>query len=118
MRVQGSVAIQVNAGPLHIAETFLAPAKESQYSPEHVLKLRRQFAEFLRLCYEGVTTLRTYAALAWFYTADAATPFLWLTRRPAWVHPFAPVPRPGSCGATSVACRRSSRKATTCSRPS
>jgi len=74
MRVQGSVAIQVNAGPLHIAETFLAGSKESQYSPEQVLKLRRQFAEFLRLCYEGVTTLRTYGALAllrrWTYSVS------------------------------------------------
>jgi len=52
--LQGSVRLQVNDGPLEIANTFLTPEKASKYSKEKIEKLREKFRDFLQCCYTAL----------------------------------------------------------------
>lgn len=43
LRLQGSVAVQVNAGPLAYANAFLEPKRSAQYPPDKVEDLKEVF---------------------------------------------------------------------------
>eukprot|EP01099_Mayorella_cantabrigiensis_P008200 TRINITY_DN758_c0_g1_i1.p1 TRINITY_DN758_c0_g1~~TRINITY_DN758_c0_g1_i1.p1 ORF type:complete len:335 (+),score=72.07 TRINITY_DN758_c0_g1_i1:173-1177(+) len=51
--LQGSVLLQVNAGPMGIFNTFLG-AKRDQFDKQHVKVLRDKMMEFVELCGEAV----------------------------------------------------------------
>uniref|UniRef100_A0A4Y0BJ69 Dedicator of cytokinesis protein 9 n=1 Tax=Anopheles funestus TaxID=62324 RepID=A0A4Y0BJ69_ANOFN len=53
LRLQGSVAVTVNAGPLAYASAFLDPAKTciKKYSLEKVEELKEVFRDFIKICY-------------------------------------------------------------------
>ncbi|XP_074657465.1 dedicator of cytokinesis protein 9-like [Tubulanus polymorphus] len=50
LRLQGSVSVQVNAGPMALAEAFLAKEKTKLYPKNHVEALKQVFREFVHLC--------------------------------------------------------------------
>jgi len=50
MLLQGSVRLQVNAGPLEIANVFLSPASAYQFDNKLIENLKRSFVEFVRYC--------------------------------------------------------------------
>uniref|UniRef100_A0A8D9FDQ4 Dedicator of cytokinesis protein 9 n=1 Tax=Cacopsylla melanoneura TaxID=428564 RepID=A0A8D9FDQ4_9HEMI len=54
LRLQGSVCVQVNAGPLAYATAFLNPALDSQYPDEKIEELKDVFREFVRVCYAAL----------------------------------------------------------------
>ncbi|CAG9862855.1 unnamed protein product [Phyllotreta striolata] len=54
LRLQGSVCVQVNAGPLAYANVFLDPALSSMYPDEKVEELKDIFREFLKICYSAL----------------------------------------------------------------
>uniref|UniRef100_A0A182K3W5 Dedicator of cytokinesis protein 9 n=1 Tax=Anopheles christyi TaxID=43041 RepID=A0A182K3W5_9DIPT len=53
LRLQGSVAVTVNAGPLAYASAFLDPAKVStkKYPLDRVEDLKEVFRDFIKICY-------------------------------------------------------------------
>uniref|UniRef100_A0A182VSH9 Dedicator of cytokinesis protein 9 n=1 Tax=Anopheles minimus TaxID=112268 RepID=A0A182VSH9_9DIPT len=53
LRLQGSVAVTVNAGPLAYASAFLDPAKTSvkKYPMDKVEDLKEVFRDFIKICY-------------------------------------------------------------------
>ncbi|XP_053664214.1 dedicator of cytokinesis protein 9 [Anopheles marshallii] len=53
LRLQGSVAVTVNAGPLAYASAFLDPAKTSvkKYALDKVEELKEVFRDFIKICY-------------------------------------------------------------------
>ncbi|KFB37649.1 AGAP008535-PA-like protein [Anopheles sinensis] len=53
LRLQGSVAVTVNAGPLAYASAFLDPAKTSvkKYPFDKVEELKEVFRDFIKICY-------------------------------------------------------------------
>ncbi|XP_049286762.1 dedicator of cytokinesis protein 9 isoform X4 [Anopheles funestus] len=53
LRLQGSVAVTVNAGPLAYASAFLDPTKPciKKYSLEKVEELKEVFRDFIKICY-------------------------------------------------------------------
>ncbi|XP_061518026.1 dedicator of cytokinesis protein 9 isoform X4 [Anopheles gambiae] len=53
LRLQGSVAVTVNAGPLAYASAFLDPAKVStkKYPLDKVEDLKEVFRDFIKICY-------------------------------------------------------------------
>ncbi|XP_030749591.1 dedicator of cytokinesis protein 9 isoform X3 [Sitophilus oryzae] len=54
LRLQGSVCVQVNAGPLAYANAFLDPTTSSIYSEERVEELKDIYREFLKICYSAL----------------------------------------------------------------
>ncbi|XP_056646243.1 dedicator of cytokinesis protein 9 isoform X1 [Diorhabda sublineata] len=54
LRLQGSVCVQVNAGPLAYASVFLDPALSNMYQDEKVEELKDIFREFLKICYSAL----------------------------------------------------------------
>lgn len=54
LRLQGSVAVQVNAGPLAYASTFLDPKTCTKYSVEQVEELKDVFRHFTKICYTAL----------------------------------------------------------------
>ncbi|XP_037029406.1 dedicator of cytokinesis protein 9-like isoform X1 [Bradysia coprophila] len=50
LRLQGSVAVQVNAGPLAYATAFLEPQRSMQYPSDKVEDLKEVFREFVSIC--------------------------------------------------------------------
>ncbi|KAK9870395.1 hypothetical protein WA026_007964 [Henosepilachna vigintioctopunctata] len=54
LRLQGSVCVQVNAGPLAYASVFLDPTLSSMYSEEKVEELKDIYREFLKICYTAL----------------------------------------------------------------
>ncbi|XP_026329927.1 dedicator of cytokinesis protein 9 isoform X2 [Hyposmocoma kahamanoa] len=54
LRLQGSVCVQVNAGPLAYANAFLDPALAQMYPDEMVDKLKSIFKEFLLVCHSAL----------------------------------------------------------------
>ncbi|CAG9099891.1 unnamed protein product [Plutella xylostella] len=54
LRLQGSICVQVNAGPLAYANAFLDPALAQMYPDEHVDKLKAVFKEFLTVCHAAL----------------------------------------------------------------
>ncbi|XP_058818405.1 dedicator of cytokinesis protein 9 isoform X3 [Topomyia yanbarensis] len=54
LRLQGSVAVTVNAGPLAYASAFLDPKNSSKYSIDKVEDLKDVFRDFIRICYTAL----------------------------------------------------------------
>ncbi|XP_069677062.1 dedicator of cytokinesis protein 9 isoform X2 [Periplaneta americana] len=51
LRLQGSVCVQVNAGPLAYASVFLDPSLDLHYPEDKVEDLKDVFREFVKICY-------------------------------------------------------------------
>jgi len=56
--LQGSVRLQVNEGPLEIANTFLAIDKVDKYPIELIDQLKDAFRDFLKCCYDALNVNR------------------------------------------------------------
>ncbi|KAG6459344.1 dedicator of cytokinesis protein 9 isoform X2 [Manduca sexta] len=54
LRLQGSVCVQVNAGPLAYANAFLDPTLAPMYPDDMVDKLKAIFKEFLTVCHSAL----------------------------------------------------------------
>ncbi|XP_023290391.1 dedicator of cytokinesis protein 9 isoform X2 [Orussus abietinus] len=54
LRLQGSVCVTVNAGPLAYASAFLDPALSAQYPDDKVDELKDVFREFVKICYTAL----------------------------------------------------------------
>lgn len=54
LRLQGSVCVQVNAGPLAYAHAFLEPSQVELYPDDKVEDLRDVFREFVKICYAAL----------------------------------------------------------------
>ncbi|XP_012262836.2 dedicator of cytokinesis protein 9 isoform X6 [Athalia rosae] len=54
LRLQGSVCVTVNAGPLAYASVFLDPALSPQYPDDKVEDLKDVFREFVKICYTAL----------------------------------------------------------------
>ncbi|KAG5678742.1 hypothetical protein PVAND_008388 [Polypedilum vanderplanki] len=54
LRLQGSVAVQVNAGPLAYANSFLDPKLCGKYDTEKVEDLKEVFREFIKVSYAAL----------------------------------------------------------------
>ncbi|XP_052757821.1 dedicator of cytokinesis protein 9 isoform X1 [Galleria mellonella] len=54
LRLQGSICVQVNAGPLAYANAFLDPTLAPMYPDELVDKLKATFKEFLTICHSAL----------------------------------------------------------------
>lgn len=54
LRLQGSVCVQVNAGPLAYASAFLDPALSTMYPDDVVRRLKTVFKEFLKVCHTAL----------------------------------------------------------------
>ncbi|XP_055642537.1 dedicator of cytokinesis protein 9 isoform X3 [Toxorhynchites rutilus septentrionalis] len=54
LRLQGSVAVTVNAGPLAYASAFLDPKNDIKYSIDKVEELKDIFGDFIRICYTAL----------------------------------------------------------------
>ncbi|KAJ0181700.1 hypothetical protein K1T71_002422 [Dendrolimus kikuchii] len=54
LRLQGSVCVQVNAGPLAYANAFLDPTLAPMYPDELVDKLKSIFKDFLTVCHSAL----------------------------------------------------------------
>ncbi|EFA03420.2 Dedicator of cytokinesis protein 11-like Protein [Tribolium castaneum] len=52
--LQGSVCVQVNAGPLAYASVFLDPALCNMYPEDKVEELKDIYREFLKICYSAL----------------------------------------------------------------
>jgi hypothetical protein len=57
--LQGSLLLQVHAGPKEICKVFLATAERSTYTNEQITALKRALSEFLRVCKEALDLNRT-----------------------------------------------------------
>ncbi|CAK1549737.1 unnamed protein product [Leptosia nina] len=55
LRLQGSVCVQVNAGPIAYANAFLDPTLAPMYPDDLVDKLKTTFKEFLTVCHAALT---------------------------------------------------------------
>ncbi|CAH0603294.1 unnamed protein product [Chrysodeixis includens] len=54
LRLQGSICVQVNAGPLAYANAFLDPTLSPMYPDDMVDKLKAIFKEFLTVCHAAL----------------------------------------------------------------
>ncbi|XP_038110959.1 dedicator of cytokinesis protein 9 isoform X3 [Culex quinquefasciatus] len=54
LRLQGCVAVTVNAGPLAYASAFLDPKNGSKYPADKVEDLKDVFRDFVRICYTAL----------------------------------------------------------------
>ncbi|KAG8037848.1 hypothetical protein G9C98_006059 [Cotesia typhae] len=54
LRLQGSVCVTVNAGPLTYASAFLDPALSPQYPDDKVEELKDVFRDFIKICYTAL----------------------------------------------------------------
>ncbi|XP_043275620.1 dedicator of cytokinesis protein 9 isoform X2 [Venturia canescens] len=54
LRLQGSVCVTVNAGPLAYASAFLDPACSSNYPDDKVEELKDVFRDFVKICYTAL----------------------------------------------------------------
>ncbi|XP_066583188.1 dedicator of cytokinesis protein 9 isoform X2 [Prorops nasuta] len=54
LRLQGSICVTVNAGPLAYASAFLDPALSPQYPDDKVEELKDVFREFVKICYTAL----------------------------------------------------------------
>lgn len=52
--LQGSICVQVNAGPLTYASVFLDPALSNLYPDDKVEELKDIYREFLKICYSAL----------------------------------------------------------------
>jgi len=65
--LQGSVRLQVNAGPLEIVNTFLSPEKVGKYDEALINQLKNHFKEFLQTCYNALSTNRGFNFLFFLF---------------------------------------------------
>ena len=56
LKLQGSVSVQVNAGPLAYAEAFLTDEKIVKYNREKIYALKDLYREFAQICNEALET--------------------------------------------------------------
>ncbi|KAL1490945.1 hypothetical protein ABEB36_011614 [Hypothenemus hampei] len=54
LRLQGSVCVQVNAGPLAYASAFLNPSLANRYPDHKVEELKDIYREFLKMCHAAL----------------------------------------------------------------
>ncbi|KAL1443839.1 hypothetical protein MTO96_030159, partial [Rhipicephalus appendiculatus] len=54
LKLQGSIGVQVNAGPLAYANAFLDESKAHLYPEEEVNELREKFRQFLNICQQAL----------------------------------------------------------------
>ncbi|GJQ81155.1 hypothetical protein Trydic_g20295 [Trypoxylus dichotomus] len=54
LRLQGSVCVQVNAGPLAYASAFLDPVIVNTYPEDKVEELKDVYREFMKICYSAL----------------------------------------------------------------
>ncbi|XP_077513928.1 dedicator of cytokinesis protein Ziz isoform X7 [Amblyomma americanum] len=54
LKLQGSIGVQVNAGPLAYANAFLDESKSHSYPEEEVNELRETFRQFLIICQQAL----------------------------------------------------------------
>lgn len=54
LRLQGSVCVQVNAGPLAYATVFLDPSLSNMYPDDKVEELKDIYREFVKICYSAL----------------------------------------------------------------
>uniref|UniRef100_A0A023F2T5 Putative ph domain-containing protein n=1 Tax=Triatoma infestans TaxID=30076 RepID=A0A023F2T5_TRIIF len=54
LKLQGSVCVQVNAGPLAYATAFLDPSASHEFPDDKVEELKDIFREFIRVCYAAL----------------------------------------------------------------
>ncbi|CAH0557569.1 unnamed protein product [Brassicogethes aeneus] len=54
LRLQGSVCVQVNAGPLAYASVFLDPTLSNMYPEDKVEELKDLYREFVKICYSAL----------------------------------------------------------------
>lgn len=54
LKLQGSISVQVNAGPLAYAKTFLEEEKSGAYPEEDVTELKETFRKFLNICQQAL----------------------------------------------------------------
>ncbi|XP_034950532.1 dedicator of cytokinesis protein 9 isoform X2 [Chelonus insularis] len=54
LKLQGSICVTVNAGPLAYASAFLDPALSPQYSDDKVEELKDVFRDFIKICYTAL----------------------------------------------------------------
>lgn len=54
LKLQGSIGVQVNAGPLAYANAFLDESKSHLYPEEEVNELREKFRQFLNICQQAL----------------------------------------------------------------
>ncbi|XP_077554524.1 dedicator of cytokinesis protein Ziz isoform X3 [Haemaphysalis longicornis] len=54
LKLQGSIGVQVNAGPLAYANAFLDESKSHKYPEEEVSELRETFRQFLNICQQAL----------------------------------------------------------------
>ncbi|CAG9771792.1 unnamed protein product [Ceutorhynchus assimilis] len=54
LRLQGSVCVQVNAGPLAYASVFLDPSLSNMYPDDKVEELKDIYRDFLKICYSAL----------------------------------------------------------------
>ncbi|KAJ8951805.1 hypothetical protein NQ318_019778 [Aromia moschata] len=54
LRLQGSVCVQVNAGPMAYASVFLDPTLCNMYPEDKVEELKDIYREFLKICYSAL----------------------------------------------------------------
>ncbi|XP_050434883.1 dedicator of cytokinesis protein 9 isoform X2 [Adelges cooleyi] len=54
LRLQGSVCVQVNAGPLAYARAFLEPLIVHEMCQDKVRELKETFREFIRVCFDAL----------------------------------------------------------------
>ncbi|XP_058808456.1 dedicator of cytokinesis protein 9 isoform X2 [Phymastichus coffea] len=54
LKLQGSICVTVNAGPLAYANAFLNPPSSAQYPDDLVQELKDVFKEFVKICYTAL----------------------------------------------------------------
>lgn len=54
LKLQGSISVQVNAGPVAYAEAFLTDGKIQKYKRDKVGTLKEYFRSFVQICKEGL----------------------------------------------------------------
>ncbi|XP_064615017.1 dedicator of cytokinesis protein 9-like [Liolophura sinensis] len=54
LKLQGSVSVQVHAGPMVYAEAFLAPKVAPNYPKKDVAQLKKLFRQFVQVCDEAL----------------------------------------------------------------
>jgi hypothetical protein len=54
LKLQGSVSVQVNAGPMAYADAFLSPDKVSHYPKHKVESLKDIYRQFVKVCNQAL----------------------------------------------------------------
>ncbi|GBN27028.1 Dedicator of cytokinesis protein 11, partial [Araneus ventricosus] len=54
LKLQGSISVQVNAGPLAYATAFLEGKKPEKYPTDKVMSLKEVYRRFIKICREAL----------------------------------------------------------------